>query len=286
MNREVKVEIIRSDGQHFIMDGTNWKIPNDGLGGWGDVENDLTIIDNSIGDGSVLSSKRIGKKDRTIKGVVSNSAYNDIFRRVITSFFVAKYTYDVYVTYMGITRWATGELYKFNSSMKNVRDHLEFTATFMFVNPFLKSVEDFGKNIASVSGGGFPYLCQIDKTGFTGILNFANQVVLENDGDVDCYCVAVFTAKGSVVNPKLIINDRYVRILDTMASGDIITIDFTKSPPTVTKNGDNIIGKTDRTSTFEGMELPLGDSVISFTADNGSSLLDVSIYFNKLYCSM
>ena len=108
-------------------------------------------------------------------------------------------------------------------------------------------------------------------------------MLLDNDGDVETYCKAVISANGDVVNPKIIINDNYVRVLDNMKANDVIIIDFTQNPPTVKKNGVNFIGHCDRTSAFDDMELPIGSSEISFDADTGSNLMNVSIYYNKLY---
>ena len=86
-----------------------------------------------------------------------------------------------------------------------------------------------------------------------------------------------------VVNPALIIGESYVRVLDTMIEGDVLEMDFTNSPPTVKKNGKNIIGKCDRKSSFDTMILNKGDTVIQFDADDGTNVLQVSIYYNKLY---
>ena len=78
-------------------------------------------------------------------------------------------------------------------------------------------------------------------------------------------------------------NTFIVRVLDNMKANDVIIIDFTQNPPTVKKNGVNFIGHCDRTSAFDDMELPVGSSEISFDADTGSNLMNVSIYYNKLY---
>ena len=73
---------------------------------------------------------------------------------------------------------------------------------------------------------------------------------------------------------------------DTMKAGDVIIMDFTKSPPTIEKNGSNYIGHCDRASAFDEMILNVGDTEISFDADDGSNQLEVSIYYNKLYGAM
>lgn len=288
MDKTVNIRIVRSDGKEFNIDGSDWRIPSNGLDGFGSYENDITTVDNAVGDGGIIASDRQGPKDRTIKVVSRNPAMNEILRRIALSFFNAKFDYKLYITYMGSTRWCEGRIYKFDLPSGNIHRTMTMTITFLCPNPYLKSYDNFGKNVASVVGMcAFPYLCSITEgtpQGITGgRFNFAQIIVLENDGDVETFCEAVFTAKGEVVNPKLTVNGNYVRVIDTMQEGDVIIIDFTKNPPTVKKNGVNYVGHCDRTSAFDEMALVVGDSEISFDADTGSNLLDVSIYYNKLY---
>lgn len=288
MDKAVKIRIIRSDGKEFNIDGTDWKILSNGLEGFGSFENDITYVDNAVGDGGIITSNRITQKDRTIIAKSVNPYLNYVLRHEANSFFNSKMKYKIYLTYMGITRWAEASIYKYSLPAENVNRNMTLTITFLFENPYLKSYEDFGKNIASITGMiAFPYLCSIadDRPkGITGgVYDFARQVVLTNDGSVETYCRAVFVAKGTVTNPKLIINDSFVRVIDVMQEKDVIEIDFVKNPPTVKKNGINIIGKCDRKSSFDTMALGIGDTEIKFDADDGTNLLAVSIYYNKLY---
>lgn len=288
MGARVSLKFIRSDKKEFVIDGTDWKIPSDsGLSGIGMFENDITVVDNATGDGGLITSDRIAQKDRTITAISVNPNLNEVLRREAVSFFNSKFTYKVYVTYMGLTRWFEGKIYKFNLPNGNIYRRMTLSVTFLCPNPFLKSYEDFGKNIASVVPmAGFPYLCRKGIGVTAGRFNFAKMVVLENDGDVETYCKAVFKAKGAVKNPKLSIKSSYVRVIDTMKEGDVIIMDFTKSPPTIEKNGFNYIGHCDRASAFDEMILHVGDTEISFDADDGSNQLEVSIYYNKLYGAM
>ena len=289
MEHKVKIRIVREDSKEFNMDGTDWRIAE--LSGFGSFDNDITLIDNAIGDGGIYGSDRVAQKDRTIVAKSRNPVMNEILRKIALSFFNPKHMYKVYVTYMGVTRWCEGKIHKFDLPTSNIHTTMTLSITFLFANPYFKSYDNFGKNIAAITGMcAFPYMCSSTEgtpKGITGgVFNFAQKVVFENDGDVDTYCKAVFTSKGEVVNPKLLVNGNYVRVLDTMQSGDVIIIDFTKSPPTVQKNGMNFIGHCDRTSAFDAMALIVGDSEVSFEADNGSNFLDVSIYYNKLYGAM
>jgi hypothetical protein len=284
---KVLVKFTRSDGREFTLNDNHWKIPSDGLEGFGSFDNSISIIDNAVGDGGVIASHRVSQKDRTIKAVSRNTNLAEILRDEATSFFNPKMTYKVYLTYMGRTRWAEGRIEKFYLSTGNIYQPMTLTVTLLFADPYLKSYEDFGKDIASLSPlAGFPYLCTAAQGSPTGVFNFASAVNLSNDGDVEAYCKVVIAANGVVTNPKIIINGHYVRVLDVMQEGDVIIMDFAANPPTVRKNGVNYIGHCDRTSQFDQMGLVVGDSSLQYDADNGTNLLSVSVYYNKLYSAM
>ena len=288
MDKKVIIRFIRSDDREFLIDGSDWKITSDGLDGFGIYENAITTVENAVGDGGIVASSRIAAKDRTIKAVSRNSSINDILRKSAASFFNPKMDYKIYITYMGVTRWFEGKIYKFNLPSENIFRNMQMTITFLCPDPYFRSYDNFGKNIAAVTGMcAFPYLCSITTgtpNGITaGKFNFARKVMIDNDGDVDTFCKAIISANGDVENPKLVINDNYVRIIDKMKENDVIVIDFTKSPPTVKKNDENYIGHCDRASAFDDMQIPIGSAEVSFDADNGSNLMNVSIYYNKLY---
>lgn len=282
--KDVIIKIVREDNETFLIDNIDWFIPSDGLSGFGSFSTDIDSVDNAIGDGGVITSERLKLKDRTVKINVVDAKKNEILRHSAIKFFVPHKTYKVYLTYMGYTRWCEGYLYKCQLSEGNIYKRMTLTFTIMCASPFLRSYDDFGEDIASVTGAaGFPYLCAIDHPIPTGIYNFTRDVRLLNDGDVATFCRVTMIADEEVENPKFIINDKYVRIIDTMVQGDVIDLDFSAQPPTVKKNGVNIIGKTDRTSTFNNMQLDVGDNTVSYTADSGDTNMRVSVYYNKLY---
>lgn len=293
---KVQIIIIRDDNKEFKINtkDSDWKIPSKGLDGFGDYTNSVSTVANVVGDGDIISSSRVGGKDRTLEFVSEDNKHNETLRDAATSFFTPKYTFRVYLTYMNRTRWCEGVIHKLKIPTGNINRKIEIAVTFLCPDPYLRSYDDFGQDIASISGRiAFPFLCSIDDRypklmqGITGgVFNFAQKIVLNNDGDVDTYCKCVMKAVGEVENPVLYINGNYVRILDTMINGDTIEMDFAAKPPTVKKNGENFIGHCDRTSAFDEMMLKIGDSSVSFNAENGSDLLKVSIYYNKLYATI
>lgn len=284
------IKIVRSsDSSKFEFGATHdWVIAEDGLENFGSIENDVEFSDNISTDGGVINSTHITSVDRTIKAIYRYRTNMDVARKKLLAFFNIKDTFKVTVTYGKRNVYAEGILYKFHCETRSLENgYLSVSLTFMFASPFWKSVDDFGQNIAAVRGMiAFPYLASTEKlnVGATGgVYNFARQITLYNDGDIATRCRAEFVASDSVINPKLIINDQYVRVIDELAAGDEIVMDFSAIPPTVKKNGSNFLGHCDRTSAFSKMLLECGDNEIAYDADNGTSNLQVNIFYNKQY---
>lgn len=293
MDKSVQIRIVKnSDRSEFVIgDNSAWKFLRNGIDGFGSFTNELNFVDNGIHDGGIITNNRIGRVDRTISCAYVEISNNDNERKAVAKFFNAKATYKVYITYAGRTLWTDANIYKYAlSTGAKVNSLMTLTVTFTSANPYLKSFDDFGSDIASKRGMiAFPFLSafNIRPIGITGsVFNFAQSVSLENDGDVETFCRAEFKATGEVVNPTLIIDGQYVRVLDTMRANDLIIMDFTTLPVVITKNGENYIGHCDRTSAFTEMILRVGDNTVQYSADTGDANLSVSIYYNKLYASI
>lgn len=283
-SQDVKVRIVREDGQEFILDNTLWMIPSDGLDGWDYVTNTISYEDKAFGDGGILSSERVGIQDRTIKAYMNNKNLLSIIRDSCISFFGVKHTFKVYLTYQGRTRWCEGNLYKFSLPNKNIYKKLELQFTIRCMQPYLLSVDEFGEDIASVIPKfGFPFISRVNKGFIFSHYKFADEVELSNSGDVETYPKIVLLAKGDVKNPIVFKDDKFIKILDTLHKDDVIIIDLTSTPATVKKNGVNIIGKTSRDSSFYDLKFDIGTNTIKFNADEGTNLLGVTIYYNQRY---
>ena len=71
---KVQIVIIRDDGKEFHINtkDSDWKIPSDGLDGFGDYSNSISTVANVVGDGDIITNARLGSKDRTINFVAEN----------------------------------------------------------------------------------------------------------------------------------------------------------------------------------------------------------------------
>lgn len=282
---KVQIEVIRNDGREFFIDNITWKIHSDGLEGFDFIGPSVVTETNAFGDGSMTQGVTITEKDRTIKcryrGELNEKARQ---RELVRSFFNPRYTFKVIVEYMGEKKYCEGTLYAMSCPTANIYQDLELQFTILSSEiPFLLSYDDFNKNIAAFTGG-LEFNFEIPETGIDfGEYSFAKEITINNQGDVETYCKAIFTAKGDVTNPVLKKDDKFIRIIDTMEAGDVIEMDLVSKPVHITKNGVNIIGKTDRQSSFNEMVFNVGQNVISYDADNGDNLLEVVLIYNERY---
>lgn len=287
MESNVNIKFENEKGSVFEVGPTReWRFQKgSGLSGFSDFSATLTTTENFSRDGGTIDYRRLPSKDRTIKLINVYPGENPVERKRFREFFKYGETYKVIASYMGVTRWAEGELYRCQLSENTQTDMpMRVTMTFKFANPYWLSMDDYGKNIAQVSPTtGFPWLSPIGVGTATGIFNFSHEVELSNDGDSPSYPRIIIKASGDVTNPKVKINDGFVRYIGVISENDELILDFEANPPTVRLNDENVLGRCDRRSNFDDMILEIGNNIVSFDADNGSDELNVSVYFNKLF---
>lgn len=116
-------------------------------------------------------------------------------------------------------------------------------------------------------------------------LIFDGKNTVYNNGDVPCFYTVRMEADGEIVNPMIVKDGKFVRVLDTMNAGDVIEIDFQSTPPQIRKNGENIIQMASRDSSFVGMQMKVGANVFTVKMDNeeNRSLLKTSILHYERY---
>lgn len=279
------IKIVRDDGQVFCLGGSYqdaaaWGIKQ--ITGLSEVENQITTEMLANGDGVQIVGERIGGRPIDITASVKNRHLNEQERSRAFSFFHPKKSFVLYATVGENTRWCTAKIERFKCPSVAKDVHAELNLALLCKDPHLYSVNNYGKNIAAVTSCfGFPYMSSTAKGFKVGFFNFSKTVSIKNTGDVDTYMKIVIKAEKEVINPKIIHNDAYIRVLDTLHAGDEIVIDLVQNR--ITKNGENCISKVDRYSSFSKMALAVGDNKISYHADNGDTNMKVMVYYNLKY---
>lgn len=110
------------------------------------------------------------------------------------------------------------------------------------------------------------------------------QTLVKNIGDVDCGFKVVFKARGSIVNPQITNKEtgEQIRILYDMERGDVLEVINEPNLKMVLLNGKRALHHLDRLST-KFFALPVGDTMLAYSADLNISNLDVILSYSPLY---
>ena len=280
----VAARFVRSDAAELIADGTDWLLTPGTVDGVCKPVMDLYTENLATGDGAVVTGKRVASRDLTLTGTAMSIANSAVLRARACAIFNPKYTFRIYLTYLGRTRWISAELAGVDIPTGMVCSPQTFTVTFLAAEPYWQSVDDFGQDIAAETPRwGFPYMDHPACGVLVSVYNFAREVVFEYDGDVPAYPTITITADAEVTNPKIVKDTAFVRLIDTLNAGDILRITTNPRDIRITKNGQNVLNKVDRASNFTGMQMQPGTNTVSYEADYGDNNLHVVIRYNKQY---
>ena len=292
------VLIHRSDGQTFAMDDKPIGLLE--LKGVDAPAMEVFTEKNAVGDGDTVTGSRVAARDITIRAKSRRGIKNAILRARAVVFFDPQYTYDVDISYDGVTRTARDcRLKAVAIPSGSLYQPLEITATFLCPYGYLDGEGGMdGVDLNSITPRlGWPYVSMMkdgvpgkarsgldDAPGMLfGVYNYDKTVVIHNRGSAPTWVRGVFTAMGpgTVQNPKLIHGDAFVRVLYTMNPGDVVDIDTEKR--IVRINGVNALNKIDKASSFGSMRVDPGYSVIGFDADTNPDQLSARVYFQIRY---
>ena len=135
----VLIRVVRSDGKNYTIGAGEWKIPSDGLKGIDFPSFSLFSEKNAIGDGALLSGKRVNDRDVQVTARSVNPKHNLANRTEAISFFNPKYSFKLYVTYLGVTRWLDAELQGFSCPSENIYRPMQMVVKFYCKDGFMKS---------------------------------------------------------------------------------------------------------------------------------------------------
>lgn len=292
------VVVHRSDGQTFAFDDRPMGLLE--LEGVDAPAMEVFTEKNAVGDGDTVTGSRVAARDITIRAKSRGGIKNAILRARAVVFFDPQFTYDVDISYDGVTRTARDcRLKAVAIPSGSLYQPLDITATFLCPYGYLDGEGGMdGVDLNSITPRlGWPYVSMMkdgvpgkarsgldDAPGMLfGVYNYDKTVVIHNRGSAPTWVRGVFTAMGpgTVQNPKLIHGDAFVRVLYTMNPGDVVDIDTEKR--IVRINGVNALNKIDKASSFGSMRVDPGYSVIGFDADTNPDQLSARVYFQIRY---
>lgn len=263
-------------------------------------ELEISTTDNALVDGATVDGKRIKSRPVHIEATLRDDTNNAANRQRIIKFFNPKYAGKLTVNHSGIERNIEYELEGWTFVAKaNIYNKLAISVDLMCPDPFLKNMDNFGKNMAEFTAlFAFPWCVLKNKVyntpdpykGLTlagqaaGYRTLNTNVLLANDGDVPCGLQIKFIAtRGPVTGPKIthLGSGNFMHVNISMAKGDVLLIDTSARNQIIELNDVNVYQYIDRLS--EPFELNVGDNYLEYDADENYTNLDVMLYYTPLY---
>lgn len=282
-NRNVRLKAIRSDGQAFIYEGADWRITS--LEGIDFPKFEISKADRGYGNGSIITGKRKEARDIDIVAKERNKSNNVKDRPLALGFHNSNFTFDLYITYMGVTRVAKGcELQGAKCPSDNVYDPLLLTVSYLHPDSDLISENNDSTNFTATEqmwhvtrayapdGGSLVF----------GVINHATSKVINYLGSEDTFIHVRLEATGYVEGIYIGANDQLVHINCTLGAGDILEVD--SETKTVEINGTPLTPASYDGEILPHLMLSYGDNVVTVRADDeGNTAFNADVTYVGRY---
>lgn len=280
--RNVVLRAVRSDGQVFEYNGDDWGLTS--LEGVDFPKFEISKADRGYGNGSIITGKRKEARDIDIKARERNAGNNTLDRPLALGFHNSNFTFDLYITYMGVTRIAKGcELQGSKCPSGNVFDALTLTVSYLHPESDLLGEASESTNFTAVDptwhwsrvytqGGSLTY----------GVINHATSKVLNYLGSEDTFIHVRLEASGLVEGVNIGVGSINVHIDCTLGSGDILELD--SEAKTVKVNGADLAPASYNGELVPKLILTYGDNVVTVKADDeGNTAFDADVTYVGRY---
>lgn len=280
--RNVILRAVRSDGQVFEYNGDDWGLTS--LEGVDFPKFEISKADRGYGNGSIITGKRKEARDIDIKARERNAGNNALDRPLALGFHNSNFTFDLYITYMGVTRIAKGcELQGSKCPSGNVFDALTLTVSYLHPESDLLGEASESTNFTAVDptwhwsrvytqGGSLIY----------GVINHATSKVLNYLGSEDTFIHVRLEASGLVEGVNIGVGSISVHIDCTLGSGDVLELD--SEAKTVKVNGADLAPASYNGELVPKLILTYGDNVVTVKADDeGNTAFDADVTYVGRY---
>lgn len=240
---------------------------------------------NSEQDGATPTSIRIEPREITITGDIEKNNKEAENRDYLIRFFNPKQDGTMYITRNNISRKIQYKVSSLDFATNKMYEYIDFTLVLECIeDPYFSDAKNRGNYLTLISPQfTFPLAIKPVVGRAMGYRRFKPVMPLVNDGDKETGIEIIITAKrGKMKNIKLTLNNKeYMKVNIDMNQWDILKINTNPRKKSVTLNGENIITKIDRNSTF--FNLKIGKNILKYECDEGSTNIDIDVQFYRKY---
>lgn len=282
--RNVQVRAVRSDGQVFEYQSDDWGITS--LEGIDFPSIEIFKSNRGYGNGSIITGKRKEARDIDIVARERSRKNNTIDRATALGFHNSNYTFDLYLTYMGVTRIAKDcQLQGAKCPSDNVYTALELTVSYLHPESDLLGEGSTSTNFTATDplwhvtrayapdGGSLVY----------GVINHATDKVINYLGSEDTYLHIELEASGLVQGVTVSSRGVVFSVTEELTDGDILIID--SETKLVTINGENVAPASYTGDTLPKLILSYGDNVVQVydSTDSGNTAFNADVTYTGRY---
>lgn len=238
---------------------------------------------NSEQDGSTATSVKVEPREMIITGDIEKNQRELQRREDLIRFFNPQKDGEMFITRNNIERKIQYRVSSLDFRTNKMSNYIEFTLELESTeDPYFSDAKNRGNYLTLISPQ-FTFPLVINPTKIMGYRTFKPVMPLVNDGDKETGIEIIVTAKrGKMDNIKLTLNNKeYIQVNKTLNQWDILKINTNPRKKSVTLNGENIINRIDRNSTF--FSLRIGKNILKYECDNGSTNIDIDIQFYRKY---
>lgn len=241
--------------------------------------NEITTAKNNLQDGESFLSSSLGNRMIAIEGVFQLNKYN-VLERQLRKIFNPKLTGTLTFSDGQIERHIDVKLEAL-PNIKRQQGIAQFYIDLVAHNPFWSDAEIAEELAVLTPMAHFPLV--IPTSGFLfGIKRAAENIIIDNIGDVSAGFRVVFKAKGGVKNPYLEMDGKKIKLSCELAANDIVEIENEPYAKNIVVNGVKDFSVLNRSVT-SWFELLPGENQISYGADENAGALDVAVYYKPQY---
>lgn len=281
--RNVVLRAVRSDGQVFEYNGDDWGLTS--LEGVDFPKFEISKADRGYGNGSIITGKRKEARDIDIKARERNAGNNTLDRPLALGFHNSNFTFDLYITYMGVTRIAKGcELQGSKCPSGNVFNALTLTVSYLHPESDLLGEASESTNFTAVDP--LWHVTRVYTQGagslVYGVINHATSKVLNYLGSEDTFIHVRLEATGFVEGVNIGVGSIQVHIDCTLGSGDVMELD--SEAKTVKVNGTDLAPASYNGELVPKLILTYGDNVVTVKADDeGNTAFNADVTYVGRY---
>jgi len=269
MERTAQVVSVRSDGKKFTYNSDTWGMLS--MKGFDFNEIETKKSARGLGDGDIITSQRRISREMTVVAKPRSIKYLDTERARALSFHNLKYTFDLYVTYLGRTKIAKGcRLQTPAFPTENVYKPSQLTAVYICGDPDLYADSEDSVNMSKITARWkLPRVYLADTPLPFSTEERADSKIITYEGTMPAPLKITLTATGYLKGINITVGTHTAHIDIEMTEGQVLIVDSSKSFATL--DGALVSYAKSGNYDFRNMVVDFGDVEVSITADTGTS---------------